>query len=125
MIRNELKFQFQLTQLFKTFSMFATLNEYDHQIAFRLTSFFLVKKSSTKLLGSSAFGFQDIYEKVATFVKNWKKMWPEPPLYFCSVDIKHSFDTINQETLSSYVNEIFSQPQYLVRKYNSIAFKGE
>lgn len=58
------------------------------------------------------------------FIKNWRKLWPEPRLYFCAIDIKHSFDTINQETLFNFVEEIFSEEQYLIQKYMTTVIKG-
>lgn len=51
-------------------------------------------------------------------------MWPEPPLYFCTVDIKNSFDTINQEALYQFVEDIFSEEQYLIQKYMTTVIKA-
>lgn len=74
-------------------------------------------------MGGSVLGTNDIYSKLKTFkllVNSVRLKEPKKKLYFAKVDIKSSFDTINQERLLEVLRELLSNDEYLVCKYTTI-----
>lgn len=66
------------------------------------------KQSHARVLGSSVFGANDIYQRLQAYKANLVKCWPEglPQLYFVKVDVACAFDSIDQEKLLEIVRDI-------------------
>ena len=71
---------------------------------------------------SSALGLNDIYRCMKSYKKKLLERFGGkiPNLYCCKVDIAACFDTIDQEKLISILERVFTEPEYVVKKYGSI-----
>eukprot|EP00842_Homolaphlyctis_polyrhiza_P004059 jgi/Hompol1/4654/HPOL_001517-RA len=83
------------------------------------------KNQQSALMSSSAFGLNDIYSKLKAFKMQLKASSEQnslPPLYLCKVDIAACFDSINQETLLSLLDELVRSSEYTIQKYASVYY---
>jgi telomerase reverse transcriptase len=82
-----------------------------------------------EMFGCGVYGIDGVFEKVLSFVERLDKLDKldkpdktdrtiKQPLYWCSVDIKHCYDTINQTKLYSLINDILKQEQYAIKRYS-------
>ncbi len=72
------------------------------------------------LLGASVFNLNDAYHKLLPFILRWRAN-PNQLLYFVSVDVKQSFDSVNQRKLCDILfderERIFSHERYVLQRY--------
>eukprot|EP01114_Cavostelium_apophysatum_P022198 TRINITY_DN7957_c0_g1_i2.p1 TRINITY_DN7957_c0_g1~~TRINITY_DN7957_c0_g1_i2.p1 ORF type:complete len:1151 (-),score=257.66 TRINITY_DN7957_c0_g1_i2:26-3478(-) len=66
------------------------------------------------LYGASVFNADDIYCRVAAFVRTLPK---DKKLYLSAVDVKSSFDMIKQKKLLQILQRSFTQEDYFILKY--------
>ncbi len=70
----------------------------------------------THLLGVSVFNLNDAYHKLLPFIVWWRAN--PAPLYFVSVDVKQSFDSVNQSKLCEVLfddrERVFSHERYVL-----------
>lgn len=89
--------------------------------AFEALRWELLQNGKAHLLGSSVFNLNEAYHKLLPFIL-WKRRNPQRPLYFVSVDVKQSFDSVNQSKLCSILFEnpepVFEQERYVLQRYS-------
>jgi len=72
------------------------------------------------MLGASVFSLHDAYAKMLPLIL-WRRANPSVPLFVVSVDVKKSFDSINQAKLCSILFDddepVFSHDTYCTQRY--------
>eukprot|EP01102_Stenamoeba_stenopodia_P020144 TRINITY_DN7759_c0_g2_i4.p1 TRINITY_DN7759_c0_g2~~TRINITY_DN7759_c0_g2_i4.p1 ORF type:complete len:581 (-),score=92.32 TRINITY_DN7759_c0_g2_i4:2173-3915(-) len=93
-------------------------------IAFEATT---SKKRQEERLGGTVSSGKDIFLRLKPFVQNWKSLPSHihHRLFMVSVDIKGSFDTLNQKTLFDRVvlPHFFSSEEYVIQKYVTVGIR--
>ncbi len=79
-------------------------------------------QSQPALLGSSVFGYDDIYRTYQPFVQQWRRSDAtgrrEP--YVVTVDVSKAFDAVLVEKLLQIAMPILQSSQYLMVKYSEV-----
>ena len=80
------------------------------------------------LLGSSVFGYDDIYRAYHPFVQQWRQAAPldgctplEP--FLVTVDVSKAFDGININRLLLIARPVLRNLEYLMVKYAEVSLK--
>jgi hypothetical protein len=66
------------------------------------------RTQGTDVLGSSVLGLNDVYARLMPFLLRWQELG-RPQLYFVSLDIARSFDTIRHDALLRALEGIFTR----------------
>ncbi|KAF9390693.1 hypothetical protein CPC16_004879 [Podila verticillata] len=89
-----------------------------------LSNAFLVLacERNRQFISSSAIGMSDLYHRLKQL--KTKLVDPTQPnqskLYFVKVDIRRSFDSINQDKLMEVVDNVLREDRYVVQRYSKI-----
>lgn len=74
------------------------------------------------LLGSSVFGYDDIYRTYQPFVQQWRQIaancYSEP--YIVTVDVSKAFDAVHVEKLLQLATPLLQSSHYLMVKYAEV-----
>lgn len=73
-----------------------------------------------ELFGAGVTGLHEFYPRFLQFVKsvkNGRKRTELPKLYFASVDVRHCYDSIDQDRLLDIVVDILSEDDYMIHRY--------
>lgn len=76
-------------------------------------------QTTPDVLGATVFKWDDIYRRMLQFAKQWRAVG-SPPLFACSLDVKNSFDSIEQAPLLDVVLGLLRQEQYYVQRWQSV-----
>ena len=74
------------------------------------------------LLGSSVFGYDDIYRTYQPFIQQWRQslaVHPSEP-HLVTVDVSKAFDAVRVEKLLHMATPILQSSQYLMVKYAEV-----
>ena len=74
-------------------------------------------KSIPGLLGASCFSYYDIYQKLCTFLHEYKTRSASQKLYVVSCDVHKAYDTVDAQHLLKMVNGLLRREDYDLRKY--------
>ena len=90
--------------------------------AFEVLRFELMYNGKSHLLGSSVFNLGDVHSKILPFIQ-WYRKHSRKKLYFVSVDVKRSFDSIKQGKLCDILfakneEQVMTSEQYVSQKYS-------
>lgn len=74
------------------------------------------------LLGSSVFGYDDIYRAYYSFILEWKKAAGQCPAepYIVTVDVSRAFDAVCVDRLLKIASPVLQSSQYLMVKYAEV-----
>jgi telomerase reverse transcriptase len=111
-----------------TYSVNQFLKNSFHILIYEKVFISLIQQNNKELFESAAFGRNDIYSKLSSFKRNLSLAKGER-LYFCKVDIKSCFDSINQELLmeilESFLTEVsfnLNKMEYIIKKYCTVQY---
>lgn len=76
-------------------------------------------QTTPDVLGATVFKWDDIYRRMLQFARQWRALG-SPPLFACSIDVKNSFDSIEQAPLLDVVLGLLRQEQYYVQRWQSV-----
>jgi hypothetical protein len=76
-------------------------------------------QTTPDVLGATVFKWDDIYRRMLQFAKQWRAVGA-PPIFACSLDVKNSFDSIEQAPLLDVVLGLLRQEQYYVQRWQSV-----
>jgi hypothetical protein len=76
-------------------------------------------QATPDVLGATVFKWDDIYRRMLGFVRQWRAAGA-PPVFACSIDVKNSFDSIEQGPLLDVVLGLVRQEQYYVQRWQSL-----
>ena len=84
----------------------------------------LFQNGKKHLLGSSVFNMSEAHARILPFVE-WFRRDDKQLLFFVSVDVKASFDSVNQDKLCSILfnngeERIFEKERYVLQRYTSV-----
>lgn len=75
------------------------------------------------LLGSSVFGYDDIYRAYQPFVQGWRQQSGSTPIdpFIVTVDVSKAFDAVNIDRLLQITLPFLQSSQYLMVKYAEVS----
>lgn len=75
------------------------------------------------LLGSSVFGYDDIYRTYQPFTQDWAQAAAHSPLelYIVTVDVSRAFDNVCVDRLLNIVAPVLQSRLYLMVKYAQVS----
>ncbi|XP_056159211.1 telomerase reverse transcriptase isoform X3 [Syzygium oleosum] len=80
-----------------------------------------LKVEESEKLGSSVFDYNDVYRKLCPFLVGMKNGATELPDMFIVVsDVSKAFDSINHDKLLSILQDVITQPGYLLEESSEI-----
>ncbi|WOK95814.1 telomerase reverse transcriptase isoform X5 [Canna indica] len=101
----------------KYFSVNSVLKELD-------TILRRVKVEKPELLGSSVFGYNDVYQKIHQFLSKVKIRQSEKPnIYIVVADVLKAFDSIDQDKLIGILDDILENDMYGISRHAMISCK--
>jgi telomerase reverse transcriptase len=79
-------------------------------------------KKDPRIKGIAVSGKPEIYQEIKAFKMKLMERYPNglPRLYFCSLDIKACFDSIDQKKLLNIVESVITEMHYTISKYATI-----
>eukprot|EP01105_Mastigella_eilhardi_P020645 TRINITY_DN4932_c0_g1_i2.p1 TRINITY_DN4932_c0_g1~~TRINITY_DN4932_c0_g1_i2.p1 ORF type:complete len:947 (+),score=178.54 TRINITY_DN4932_c0_g1_i2:2-2842(+) len=82
------------------------------------------KGKDNSLFGASLLSPGDAYIQVLHFVKKYREMKAKQPslrLFFATVDVKNSFNNLNQHTLVDNAHVLLTESEYLVQRFAKVS----
>nr|AAX21217.1 telomerase reverse transcriptase catalytic subunit [Scilla peruviana] len=80
-----------------------------------------VKNENPYALGSSVFGYHDVYQKLYRFHQEIKgALLMVPSVYIVVGDVAKAFDSINQDMLVRVMKDIIPKDEYMLRSYAQV-----
>ena len=72
-------------------------------------------------LGSSVFGYNDVYKKLCAFlVRQKKRSASMPSLFIVKCDVLKAFDSINQDKLLDIMKDFLLKDVYFLKQYDQV-----
>ncbi|WOL06367.1 hypothetical protein Cni_G15099 [Canna indica] len=83
-----------------------------------------VKVEKPELLGSSVFGYNDVYQKIHQFLSKVKiRQSGKPNIYIVVADVLKAFDSIDQDKLIGILDDILENDMYGISRHAMISCK--
>ncbi|KAL3721420.1 hypothetical protein ACJRO7_033851 [Eucalyptus globulus] len=83
-----------------------------------------LKVEESEKLGSSVFDYNDVYRKLCPFLVGMKNGATKLPDMFIVVsDVSKAFDSINQDKLLSILQDVITEPAYLLEESSEIVLR--
>ncbi|KAF8011834.1 hypothetical protein BT93_I0082 [Corymbia citriodora subsp. variegata] len=80
-----------------------------------------LKVEESEKLGSSVFDYNDVYKKLCPFLVGMKNGATKlPDMFIVASDVSKAFDSINQDKLLSILQDVITQPGYLLEESSEI-----